>query len=78
MYSQVTASMLMVLRPLGRVRRHSSQRLVHNPKDRSQRMILWNPPLAIYITEQNVASCIPSAHRDAPTFRYAAPTLPQT
>src|SRR5690348_16800673 len=47
-------------------RRQRRQRLVHNPQDRSQRMILWNPSLAIHITEQHVAPHIPSAHRTSP------------
>jgi hypothetical protein len=41
-------------------------KLRHNPQDRLQRMVLWNPPLAIHITEQHVAPCIPTAHRTSP------------
>ena len=44
------------------------ERLINNPQDRAQRMIVWNPSLAVHITEQHVAPCIPTAHRTSPNI----------
>src|SRR5262249_35004248 len=58
-------------------RRQSRQRLVYNPPDRPQRVILWDSRLAAHIAEQRVALRIPTAHRTSPTSRHATPIVPQ-
>src|SRR5215469_14727508 len=58
-------------------RRQSRQRLVHDPPDRPQWMILWDSRLAAHIAEQCVALRIPTAHRTSPTSRHATPIVPQ-
>ena len=57
-------------------RRQSPQRLIHNPPDRPQRMVLWNSRLAVHIAKQRFALHIPTAHRTSPTSRHAAVVVP--